>query len=226
MRPAHVVADPRAAADPWLEAAVDWEATLAFRRHLWRLGLGVAEAMDTAQRGMGLDWPASLELIRRTVAESRTVAGAAVVCGAGTDHLAPAPGRTLDEVAAAYEEQCAAVEAAGGRIVLMASRALAAAARGPDDYPRRLWPRPGADRRPGGDPLAGRGVRPRPRRLLGAWRPLAGDGGLPGHARRQRDADRRDQDLAARQGQGGRDAPPPAGGGAHVYRRRFRLSPS
>lgn len=131
---AHVVADPRAAADPWLEAAVDWEATLAFRRHLWRLGLGVAEAMDTAQRGMGLDWPASLELIRRTVAESRTVAGAAVVCGAGTDHLAPAPGRTLDEVAAAYEEQCAAVEAAGGRIVLMASRALAAAARGPDDY--------------------------------------------------------------------------------------------
>lgn len=131
---AHVVADPRAAADPWLEAAVDWEATLAFRRHLWRLGLGVAEAMDTAQRGMGLDWPASLELIRRTVAEARTIEGAAVVCGAGTDHLAPAPGRTLEEVAAAYEEQCAAVEAAGGRIVLMASRALAAAARGPDDY--------------------------------------------------------------------------------------------
>ncbi|MFO1413216.1 MAG: dihydrodipicolinate synthase family protein [Burkholderiales bacterium] len=131
---AHVVADPLANVDPWLACAVDWDATLAYRRHLWSLGFGVAEAMDTAQRGMGLDWPTSLELIRRSVAESRTVSGAVVFSGAGTDHLPPAPGMTLDRVIAAYEEQCAAVEAAGGRIILMASRALAACARSPDDY--------------------------------------------------------------------------------------------
>ena len=88
---AHVVADPRAAIDPWLATAVDWDATLAFRHHLWSLGFGVAEAMDTAQRGMGLDWPTSLELIRRSVADARTVPGAVVFSGAGTDHLAPRP---------------------------------------------------------------------------------------------------------------------------------------
>ncbi|MCC7216421.1 MAG: dihydrodipicolinate synthase family protein [Burkholderiales bacterium] len=131
---AHVVTDPLADIDPWLTAAVDWDATLAFRRHLWSLGFGVAEAMDTAQRGMGLDWPTSLELIRRSVAEARTVPGASVFCGAGTDHLPPAADVTLDRVIAAYEEQCAAVEQAGGRIILMASRALAACARSPDDY--------------------------------------------------------------------------------------------
>jgi hypothetical protein len=140
---AHVVADPRAAIDPWLETAVDWEATLAFRRHLWSHGFGVAEAMDTAQRGMGLDWPTSLELIRRSVAEARGVPGAVVFSGAGTDHLPapagthhlpPAANRTLAEVIAAYEEQCGAIERAGGRIILMASRALAACARSPDDY--------------------------------------------------------------------------------------------
>jgi Protein of unknown function (DUF993) len=131
---AHVVPDARAAIDPWLGAAIDWDATLAFRRHLWALGFGVAEAMDTAQRGMGLDWPTSLELIRRSVAEARTIPGAVVFSGAGTDHLAPAPGVTLAQVVAAYEEQCAAVEAVGGRIILMASRALAACARSPDDY--------------------------------------------------------------------------------------------
>ena len=131
---AHVVADPRAAIDPWLETAIDWDATLAFRRHLWSHGFGVAEAMDTAQRGMGLDWPTSLELIRRSVAEARDTPGAIVFSGAGTDHLPPAPNRTLDEVIAAYEEQCAAIERAGGRIILMASRALAACAHSPDDY--------------------------------------------------------------------------------------------
>ena len=133
---AHVVADPRAAIDPWLETAIDWDATLAFRRHLWAHGFGVAEAMDTAQRGMGLDWPASLELIRRSIAEARATPGAVVFSGAGTDHLPPAPNRTLDEVFAAYQEQCAAIEEAGGRIILMASRALAACARSPDDYLR------------------------------------------------------------------------------------------
>jgi len=90
--------------------------------------------MDTAQRGMGLDWPTSLELIRRSVALARAEGGRLVACGAGTDHLAPGPGVGIDEVIAAYEEQCGAVEAAGGRIILMASRALAAAARSPDDY--------------------------------------------------------------------------------------------
>jgi hypothetical protein len=131
---AHVVADPLARHDPWLDAAIDWETTLAFRRHLWLLGFGVAEAMDTAQRGMGLDWPTSLELIRRSVAEARATPGAVVFCGAGTDHLAPGPDVTLGDVILAYEEQCAAVESVGGRIILMASRALAACARSPDDY--------------------------------------------------------------------------------------------
>ncbi|MBA3508292.1 MAG: DUF993 family protein, partial [Betaproteobacteria bacterium] len=131
---AHVVADPFAAVNPWLTAALDWDATLAFRRHLWAHGFAVAEAMDTAQRGMGLDWPTSLELIQRSVAESRAIEGAVVFCGAGTDHLAASATTTLDQVVAAYEEQCAAVEAAGGRIILMASRALAACAQSPDDY--------------------------------------------------------------------------------------------
>src|SRR5258706_9177458 len=123
---AHVVADPLADADPWLEGAIDWERTIAFRRHLWSLGLGVAEAMDTAQRGMGLDWPTSLELIRRSLAAARATPGALIACGAGTDQLAPAPGLTPDDVIRAYEEQIEAIEAAGGRIILMASRALAA----------------------------------------------------------------------------------------------------
>jgi len=131
---AHVVADPRAAIDPWLQTAIDWDTTLAFRRHLWSHGFGVAEAMDTAQRGMGLDWRTSLELIRRSVREAGAIAGATVFSGAGTDHLPPRADFTLDEVVAAYEEQCSAIEAAGGRIILMASRALAACARSPDDY--------------------------------------------------------------------------------------------
>ncbi len=137
---AHVVADPWAAADPWVDAAMDWDGTLAFRRHLWGLGLGVAEAMDTAQRGMGLGWAQSLELIRRSVAESRTVPGARIASGAGTDHLAPGRACSVDEVIAAYEMQCEAIEGVEGNIILMASRALVAAARGPDDY-RRVYGR-------------------------------------------------------------------------------------
>lgn len=131
---AHVVAAPLADVDPWLTSAIDWDATIAFRRHLWSLGLGVAEAMDTAQRGMGLDWPNALELIRRSVAAARDVPGAIVFSGVGTDQLAPSPAATLDDVMRAYEEQIGAVEACGGRIILMASRALAAAAKSPDDY--------------------------------------------------------------------------------------------
>jgi hypothetical protein len=133
---AHVVADPLSAREPWLEPAIDWERTIAYRRHLWSLGLGVAEAMDTAQRGMGLDWATSLELIGRSVAASKEVPGARIASGAGTDQLAPRPDLTLDDVIAAYEEQCAAVEKAGSRIVLMASRALAACAKSPEDYAR------------------------------------------------------------------------------------------
>jgi hypothetical protein len=133
---AHVVADPLAEQDPWLDAAVDWDRTIAFRRHLWSLGLGVAEAMDTAQRGMGLDWTAAQQLIRLSLDAAKDMPGAVIASGAGTDHLMPSPDVTVDDVIRAYEEQCAAVEAMGGRIILMASRALAKAARGPADYER------------------------------------------------------------------------------------------
>ncbi|MFB8248135.1 dihydrodipicolinate synthase family protein [Streptomyces sp. NPDC055952] len=133
---AHVVADPRADVSPDSPAAVDWDATLAFRRHLWSHGLGVAEAMDTAQRGMGLDWAGAAELIRRSVAEAGSVGGL-IACGVGTDQLpVTASGRPygLGAIRAAYEEQLAVVEESGARAILMASRALAAAARGPEDY--------------------------------------------------------------------------------------------
>ncbi|MFI1351132.1 dihydrodipicolinate synthase family protein [Streptomyces lydicus] len=129
---AHVVADPLADTTPDGPPALDWDATLAFRHHLWSHGLGVAEAMDTAQRGMGLDWRAAAELIRRSAAEARAVGGL-LACGAGTDQL-PAHGASPADVRAAYEEQLGLVEDAGARPVLMASRQLAAAATGPDDY--------------------------------------------------------------------------------------------
>jgi uncharacterized protein DUF993 len=131
----HVVADPLADVSPIAPAAVDWEATLAFRRHVWRYGIGVAEAMDTAQRGMGLDWEASKELIRRSLAEAKA-AGGKIVCGAQTDHLTPGSARELRDVEVAYEEQCGFVEARGGQVVMMASRDLARIARGPEDYAR------------------------------------------------------------------------------------------
>jgi hypothetical protein len=131
---AHVVADPLADADPWLTAAIDWDATMAYRETLWDLGFGIAEAMDTAQRGMGLDWPTSLELIQRSVAAAKARGEALVFSGAGTDHLPPEAVKTVEDVIAAYEEQIAAIEAVGGRMILMASRALAAVARTPDDY--------------------------------------------------------------------------------------------
>ncbi len=130
---AHVVADPLADNDPWLGCAIDWDRTIAFREHLWGLGLGVAEAMDTAQRGMGVDWPTSLELIRRSVEAARRSDGI-VFSGCGTDQLDPNDAKTLDDVIRAYEEQIEAIEAVGGRIVLMASRALARVARSGDDY--------------------------------------------------------------------------------------------
>ncbi|KQX52836.1 MULTISPECIES: dihydrodipicolinate synthase family protein [unclassified Streptomyces] len=127
---AHVVADPFADTTPDSPAAVDWDATLAFRRHLWSHGLGVAEAMDTAQRGMGLDWAGAAELIRRSSAEAKAVGGR-IACGVGTDQIA---GGSLAEIRAAYEEQLAVAEESGAQAILMASRALTAAATGPEDY--------------------------------------------------------------------------------------------
>ncbi|MFE8916912.1 dihydrodipicolinate synthase family protein [Streptomyces globisporus] len=130
---AHVVADPYADIGPDDPAAVDWESTLAFRRHLWAHGLGVAEAMDTAQRGMGLDWAGAAELIRRSAAEAKAVGGR-IACGVGTDQLPSAGEVTLADVRTAYEQQLALAEEHGVQPILMASRALARAARGPEDY--------------------------------------------------------------------------------------------
>ena len=131
---AHVVPDPLADRDPWLDAPIDWDATMDFRRYVWSLGLGIAEAMDTAQRGMGMDWPTSLQLIQRTLEAAQDFPGALVGSGVGTDHLAAGDGVSVDDVIRAYEDQCYAVEKLGGRIVLMASRALVKAAQSPDDY--------------------------------------------------------------------------------------------
>lgn len=133
---AHVVADPFAMTDPWHQCALDWDATIHYRRHLWSLGLGVAESMDTAQRGMGLDWPTSLELIRRTLEAAQDVPGALVASGCGTDHLLLDDVKTIDDVIAAYEEQMEAIEKLGGKLIIMASRALARIAQSPADYER------------------------------------------------------------------------------------------
>ena len=131
---AHVVIDPLKTADPWdASPTIDWGSTLAFREHLYALGFRVAEAMDTAQRGMGVDWPVARELIRLSLRHARAVGGD-LACGVGTDQLEPGPDVTLAQVEAAYREQLGVVEAEGGRTVLMASRALARAARSPDDY--------------------------------------------------------------------------------------------
>lgn len=130
----HVVADPQADNSEGKPAVLDWEKTLAYRHHLWKYGFAVAEAMDTAQRGFGLDWAATKELIRRSVKEAQSVGGK-IACGAGTDQLSePYDRLTLDDVTNAYEEQLEHIEVCGGRVILMASRALAAIAKSPDDY--------------------------------------------------------------------------------------------
>lgn len=132
---AHVVIDPLSTVDP-LNASprVDWDATLAFRDHLYGLGFQIAEAMDTAQRGMGVDWPVARELIQRSIRHARTRPGAGLACGVGTDQLAPGADTTLAHVEQAYREQFDVVQAEGGRVILMASRALAQAAQSADDY--------------------------------------------------------------------------------------------
>ncbi|HMO57539.1 MAG TPA: dihydrodipicolinate synthase family protein [Roseiflexaceae bacterium] len=132
---AHVVADPLADTTPVGRPVIDWEATLAYRRHLWSYGFAVAEAMDTAQRGMGLDWAGAQELIRRALAEARSCGGM-IACGAGTDHLPAGVSHSLDTIEEAYAEQVGFIEGEGGRIILMCSRALAANARGPEEYAR------------------------------------------------------------------------------------------
>lgn len=133
---AHVVSDPLAERDPWVgPPAVDWAATLRFRHGLWDQGLGLAEAMDTAQRGMGVDWPTARELIRRTMAEAKAhPLKPRVACGAGTDQMPAGVLPTRDTILAAYAEQMEAIEAAGGQIILMATRALPAMGATPDDY--------------------------------------------------------------------------------------------
>ena len=212
---AHVVADPLAAGDPWVDCAVDWDATIAFRQSVWKLGLGVAEAMDTAQRGMGMDWPTSLELIRRSIDAAKDIPGAFLASGAGTDQLAVTPGVTVDQVIAAYEEQFEAIEKLGGRIILMASRALVVAAQIARRLSARLRPPAAPGEGAGDHPLAGRDVRSRARRLLGPRRPLQGDGRRRRRDPRQRGEGRRREGLAARQAEGDRHAraeAPPARG--------------
>jgi hypothetical protein len=131
---AHIVADPLADIDPWEAAAIDWDKTIAFRHYLWDLGLGVAEAMDTAQRSGGLDWSNAKALIGHALDAARSRPGVKICCGVGTDHLDAKADAQVDPIIRAYEEQIEAVEAMGGRLVIMASRALARAAKTPADY--------------------------------------------------------------------------------------------
>src|SRR5437868_6051818 len=128
---AHVVADPLADNNPWLEASVDWDKTIAFREYLWDLGLGVAEAMDTAQRGMGLDWNGAKELIRRALEAAKRRPGVKIACGAGTDQFDADARVSIDDIVRAYEEQIETIEGMGGQILLTASGAPARAATSP-----------------------------------------------------------------------------------------------
>lgn len=133
---AHVVADPVKAGELNTHAAIDWEKTIEYRRYLIQQGLGIAEAMDTAQRGMGLSWENAVELVSRTMAETSDIPGALIASGCGTDHLDLAKVSTLDEVINAYAMQLETVQKTGSRVILMASRALAKVAKKPHDYIR------------------------------------------------------------------------------------------
>ncbi len=134
---AHIVIDPARPGNPWDETvAIDWDKTLGFREYLWSLGFKIAEAMDTAQRGMGLGWNESAELITRSIAHARSIPGADLSCGVGTDQLQVTPSTTLEDVIAAYREQFEVVDAAGGNAILMASRTLCAVAKSSEDYER------------------------------------------------------------------------------------------
>ena len=124
---AHVVADP-------LKGGIDWKGTIAYRRYLLNLGFGIAEAMDTSQRGMGLDWPDALELIRRSIDDAGPEKSKLIYSGCGTDHLHLAEAHSLDQVIKAYVLQLHSIQKLGGRIIMMASRALVRAAKTPGDY--------------------------------------------------------------------------------------------
>jgi hypothetical protein len=132
---AHVVSDPRSPIDPILGGAIDWDATLAYRRHLWSLGFAIADAMDTAQRGMGLTADGARELIRRSAAEAKA-AGGSVAFGAMTDRLDATATHSLDAIENEFIEQCAFIEDQGFPAIVMCSRALARAARDAGDYAR------------------------------------------------------------------------------------------
>ena len=198
---AHVVSDPVAERDPWVgRPAVDWENTLGFRRWLWDQGLGLAEAMDTAQRGMGVDWPTAKELIERAMREAKAhPLEPRVACGAGTDQRAPGEIRDEAGLIAAYSEQMEAIEAAGGQVILMAAARLPPSAPSADDY-ARVYGRAAASRpRPGDPALARRHVRPGARGLLGLERCRRRLGHRAARIiERQRRQGRRHQDLAAR----------------------------
>lgn len=133
---AHIVANPLADNDPWLDVNIDWDKTIAFRHYLWDLGFGVAEAMDTAQRGGGLDWSGAQQLIKHALEAAKGRPGAKICCGVGTDHLAVSDNVTIDDIIRAYEEQIEVVEGMGGKLIVMASRALARVAKSPADYER------------------------------------------------------------------------------------------
>ena len=133
---AHLVTDVLAERAPWdTRPAIDWDATLGFREWLWDQGLGLAEAMDTAQRGMGVDWETAKELIQRTMRAAKIRSTPIqVACGAGTDHCQPHTLTTPEAIAGAYETQMEAIEAAGGQVILMASRAFTANGCEEEDY--------------------------------------------------------------------------------------------
>src|SRR5881396_2432257 len=219
----HVVADPLADINPTLEAVLDWEATLAYRRYIWSLGLAVAEAMDTSQRGMGFDWPTAKELIRRAVAEARSLPGAVIASGAGTDHLEPGP-------------RVAPRRRRGGVRGAVRVHRVGGGPDHPDGEPRArrvreepgrlregLRPPPGPGEGARDHPLARRHVRSRARRLLGLARHGPGDRDAARDRARLRAEDRRRQDLAPRSGAGDRDAAPLPQRRPDVHRRRLRL---
>ena len=205
-----MVADPLADNDPWLDAAVDWDKTIAFREYLWDLGLGVAEAMDTAQRGMGLDWNGAQELIRRALAAARMRPGVKIACGVGTDHLDANARVTVDDIIRAYEEQIEAIEAMGGRLIVMASRALARAASGPEDYAQVYGRILRQVKQPVIIHWLGEMFDPALAGYWGADDHYGRDGDLPRDPAGARGQDRRHQDLAAVEGEGNLDAAPPA----------------
>ena len=208
---AHVVADPLADIDPWLDAALDWDKTIAFREYLWDLGLGVAEAMDTAQRGMGLDWAGRAGTDPPRARSRQGAAGRADRLRRRHRSSRARSDVGVDDVIRAYEEQIEAIEAMGGQLIVMASRALANAAKGPEDYARVYDRILSQVREPVIIHWLGEMFDPALAGYWGAADHEARDGDLPRDHPRPCRQGRRRQDLAPVEGEGDRDAPPPAG---------------